>query len=235
MPRPKRQQALAFRTHGGRRPGAGRKPAGLTPGVSHRRRPIHDRRHPVHVTIRCVSGLPSLRAGAVCLAIRHGLAAGSRADFRIVHYTVQTNHVHLLIEADGTRTLGRGMQGLAIRLAKTINRQLGRSGRVWSDRYHCRALQTPREVRNGLIYVLLNGRKHRVSGRGIDPCSSGSWFRGWRQRIEVPSGPAPVAWPTTWLLSVSWRRGGPIDFDAAPARYMRRRCSARRRLEIRRY
>jgi hypothetical protein len=167
--------------------------------------------------MRCASGLPSLRTGAVCPAVRRGLAAGSRVDFRIVHFTVQMNHVHLLIEADGTLALGRGMQGLGIRLAKAINRQLGRAGRVSSDRYHCRALRTPREVRNGLIYVLLNGRKHRVSGRGIDPCSSGSWFGGWRRPIETPHGPAPVARARTWLLSVGWRRSGPIGFDDGPA------------------
>jgi len=144
-----------------------------------------------------------------------------RADFRIAQFTVQANHVHLVVEADGRRAVARGMQGLAIRLAKTINRELGRVGRVWSDRYHCRALRTPREVRNGLIYVLLNGRKHGVSGRGIDRCSSGYWFAGWRQSVEAPPGPAPVARPKTWLLTVGWRRGGLIDFDTHPARARR--------------
>ena len=70
------------------------------------------------------------------------------------------------------------MQGLAIRVAKAVNRCLGRSGRVWDDRFHSRALRTPREVRNVLVYVLLNGRKHGVIGHGIDPCSSGAWFDG---------------------------------------------------------
>jgi hypothetical protein len=146
--------------------------------------------------MRCVTGLASFRSPRLYPVLHRALAAASRLDFRIVHFTVQTNHVHLLVESDGTRALGRGMQGLGIRLAKAINRRLGRLGRVWSDRYHCRALRSPREVRNGLIYVLLNGRKHGVSGRGIDRCSSGPWFSGWRRRIEPP-GPAPVARPTT--------------------------------------
>ena len=210
------QRSLEFRTWGGRRSGAGRKPAGATPGLPHRARPIHDRRLPVHVTMRAVRGLPSLRARGVFPAVRRGLAAASRAEFRIVHFNVQSNHVHLLIEAERTRALARGMQGVAIRLAKTINRTLGRSGRIWSDRYYSRALRTPREVRNGIIYVFLNGRKHRVAGPGIDPCSSGAWFRGWRQRIETPASAAPVAQPRTWLLSVGWRRSGPIGLDDGP-------------------
>jgi hypothetical protein len=105
------------------------------------------------------------------------------------------------------------MQRLAIRLAKAINRTLARAGRVWADRYHSRALRTPHEVRNGLVYVLLNGRKHHVSGPGIDPCSSGAWFGGWRHCVEKPEAAAPVAAPRTWLLTVGWRRSGPISLD----------------------
>src|SRR5438876_8417517 len=202
MPRRLRQCPLPFRTWGGRRPGAGRKPAGPTAGVPHGPRAIHPGRHPVHVTLWIVAGLPSLRSATLFPALRGSLAAASAASFRIVHYSVQLNHIHLLVEAEGTRALGRGMQGLGIRLAKAINRRLGRKGRVWNDRYHGRPLRTPREVRHGLVYVLLNGRKHGVSGRGIDACSSGAWFEGWREVVEMPPGPVPVARALTWLLRV---------------------------------
>ena len=172
----------------------------------------------MHVTIRVVPGLPSLRTRGIFPALRRALAAASRTHFRIAHFSVQANHVHLLVEAEGTTALARGMQGLGTRLARAVNRELGRTGRVWSDRYHGHALRTPREARNGLIYVLFNGRKHHVTERGIDPCSSGAWFRGWRQRLQLPCGPAPVAEPRTWLLRVGWRRSGPIGLDDAPAR-----------------
>jgi hypothetical protein len=113
MARSLRQHELPFRAWGGRRVGAGRKPSGQTPGLPHRARPIHDRRHPIHVTMRAVCGPPSLRTRNVFPAVRRGLAAASRAEFRIVHFNVQSNHVHMLVEAEGTRALGRGMQGLA--------------------------------------------------------------------------------------------------------------------------
>jgi REP element-mobilizing transposase RayT len=225
-----RQCALPFRTWGGRRAGAGRKPAGSRAGVPHCPRPVHSSREPVHVTLRAVRGLPSLRSEQIFPTIRRGLSAAAAAAFRVVHFSVQENHVHLLVEADGTHALGRGMQGLAIRLAKAINRRLGRTGRVWSDRYHARALRTPREVRHGLVYVLLNGRKHGVSGPGIDPCSSGRWFDGWRDRIQAPWERPPITSPRTWLLRVGWRRSGLIGIDQAPAAPgRRRRRSARRR------
>ena len=99
MSRASRQHVFAFRRRGGARLGAGRKPAGRTPGVPHRARPVHDRRRPVHVTVRAVRGLPSLRAHRIFRAIRGGLACSSSAHFHIVHFTVQTNHLHLLVEA----------------------------------------------------------------------------------------------------------------------------------------
>jgi REP element-mobilizing transposase RayT len=217
-----RQGSFTFRSWGGCRPGAGRKPAGPRPGVPHRARPVHHHGHPVHVTLRAVRGLPSLRTARFFPALRQGLAASSAAPFRVVHFSVQGNHVHLLVEAEGMRALARGMQGLGIRLAKTINRRLGRTGRVWAERYHGRPLRTPREVRHGLVYVLLNARKHGVHGGGIDPFSSGAWFEGWRETVEAPPGPAPVARPRTWLLHVGWRRSGPIGLDEAPVRPGRR-------------
>jgi hypothetical protein len=123
---------------------------------------------------------------------------------------VQRDHVHLIVEADDRDALRRGVQGLAIRAARGVNRALGHRGRVWSDRYHARALETPREVRNAIAYVLLNRQKHAPEARGIDRCSSGPWFEGWRNRREPPLEDSPVATPRTWLASVGWRRCGLI-------------------------
>lgn len=213
-----RQAVFRFGGRGGRRSGAGRKPTRAKAGVPHCRRPVHHYRHPVHVTLRAVQDLPSLRSARIFPIVRRAISASCAVRFRVAHFSVQGNHVHLLVEAAGAHALARGMQGLEIRLAKAINRGLGRRGRVWSDRYHGRALRTPREVRCALVYVLLNGRKHRVSGSGIDPCSSGAWFREWEERTAAPPGPAPVAEPRTWLLRLGWRRNGPVSLDDRPAR-----------------
>ena len=150
------QLELHARTWGGKRPGAGRKPSGLQVGVPHRTRPPHHARHPLHVTLRVQRGLPSLRTDAVFAAVRRGLAQASRGGLRVLQFSVQSDHVHLLVEALDVCVLSRGLQGLAIRIAKGLNRVLRRRGRVWGDRYHARALRTPREVRNALVYVLQN-------------------------------------------------------------------------------
>src|SRR5881398_1377484 len=142
------------RTWGGRRTGAGRKlTPGRRPGVPHRARPAHIAAHPVHVTLRSGRAVRCLRAGRVFPAVLGALGAASHEGFRILHFSVQDDHLHLIVEADDTRALGRGLRGLAIRVARALNRALGRRGRVWDERYHARALITPRAVRYALVYV----------------------------------------------------------------------------------
>jgi REP element-mobilizing transposase RayT len=124
--------------------------------MPHRRRAPHDPRCPVHVTLRATSGLPSLRSSETFLSLQRAFGAASRYSFRVLQFSVQSNHLHLLVEADTPTRLARGVQGLAVRAAKAINRALRRHGGVWAERYHAHALKTPREVRNALVYVLNN-------------------------------------------------------------------------------
>jgi putative transposase len=156
-------------------------------------------------------------------AVQRALAEGSRGDFRVLQSSVQRDHVHLIVEAVDVRTLSRGLQGLAIRIAKRVNRVLGRHGRVWGDRFHARALRTPREVRNALVYVLQNWRKHVPGARGVDERSSGKWFEGWRTPIRRIVGHRPIVSPRTWLAAVGWRRLGLIHPDEGPVSQRRRR------------
>ncbi len=214
-----RQLALPIpRTRGGRRPGAGRKPAGPKAGVPHVVRPYHDPRHPAHVTLRAVGGLASLRLPHVFRVLREAIGRAQRGHvFGICHFSVQSNHVHLLVEAKSREALSRGVQGLAVRLARAVNRMLGRRGKVWSDRYHRHELATPREVRHALVYVLNNVKKHRPRFAGLDPCASAAWFTGWRDvSRSAPSGESPVVPPCTWLLDRGWRRAGPVRSDEVP-------------------
>jgi putative transposase len=141
--------------------------------------------------MRAAHGLPSLRTAIPFNALRDALAASSGASFRVLHFSVQADHLHLVLEADEPTGLSRGVQGLAIRAARAVNRALRRHGRVWADRFHARALATPREVRNALVYVLNNLKNHVPGTRGIDPRSSGAWFTGWKQ--AMPVSPIPLA------------------------------------------
>src|SRR5262245_15691904 len=145
---------------GGLRHGAGRKP-GASPRDPHRRRAALAARFPCHVTLRVRRGLPSLRSRRLVSELRCRLrGACERRRFPLVHYSVQTDHLHLIVEASSSQDLGRGMKSVAARVARAVNRVFARRGPVLADRYHRRVLHTPREVRNALAYVLLNARKH---------------------------------------------------------------------------
>jgi REP element-mobilizing transposase RayT len=138
-------------------------------------------------------------------------------SFRVVHFSVQRDHVHLIIEAAGRDALIRGVQGLAIRLARAVNRTLELPGQVWGDRYHCRELKTPREVRHAIVYVLMNAKKHgRTLASGIDPYSSAPWFDGIRGNLAVDV-PSPVMSCRTWLGAFGWRRRGLIQPHEEPS------------------
>jgi len=178
-------------------------------------RPNHQARHPAHVTLRA-AGVPSLREQVIFGAVRDALAHASRPAFRVIHYSVQSNHVHLIVEASDRESLSRGVQGLSVRVARAVNQALARRGPVWSERYHSRALRTPRETRFALRYVLFNFRKHGHAASGVDPCSSGSSFDGFRERLPPAQGPPVVVHARTWLARRGWRRLGLLSVCDAP-------------------
>ena len=201
---------------GGRRKGAGRPPAPGRPRMGHDRRADHDARHPVLVTLRAAAAVPSLRALALFAAVRDSIARTSTPAFRVLHFSVQQDHVHAIVEAESREELARGIQGLAIRIALAIKRVV-RVRKVWGDRYHARALATPREVRHAIAYVLLNFRKHLRAPAGVDPRSSGPWFDGWAHPTRPAAGPSPTSAPGTWLAAKGWRRAGLIDPRETPS------------------
>lgn len=199
-----RQLGLEFRTWGGKRAGAGRKPRGARAGVAHRARGEWTRPVPLHVTLRMAPHVYNLRSRrsfrVIAAALRLG---GDRFNVRVIEFSVQGNHIHLVVEAPNRRALARAIQGFSIRVAKGLNRMMGRTGRVFDDRYHARVLRTPTEVRHAIQYVLSNARKHAAE-RGetyapgyVDPYSSAG----------APDLALPVA--QTWLLRVGWKRAGP--------------------------
>ncbi|MCB9888857.1 MAG: transposase [Planctomycetes bacterium] len=205
---------------GGRRKGAGRKPKGDKAGFRIAVARLASR-FPVHVTTRLVRGLPSLRSQGVYTVLRAAFAKGCEHNgFRLVHYSVQGNHLHMLVEATDRSCLSRGMQGLLVRIARALNRLWRRAGKVFADRYHDHILRTPREVRHALAYVLNNARRHGVRlAQEIDWFTSGCWFDGWREKLTstIPAEFArPVACARNWLLNVGWRRHGLIRHHEVP-------------------
>jgi len=222
---------MSLPTRGGRRKGAGRPPRGPRSSERHKARPVHDRRHPVHVTLRVVADVASLRRRDMYLQLREAtIVTARREDFRIVHLSIQRNHLHLLVEADHKEALSRGMQGFSISAARRVNAAITartgvrRSGKVVADRFHARPLTSPRAVRHALAYVLNNYRRHGEDRAGVartwkaDPFSSGPLFFGWKELEGSPVlwplrptyQPLIVLRPQTWLLAKGWQHHHPL-------------------------
>lgn len=186
--------------------------------------------HPVHVTARAVGAAPSMRSERVYSALRDVFAGASEKGFGLLHFSVQGNHLHLIVEADGDVALARGLQRLLSRAAMAVNTVARRAGRLWRDRHHRRPLTCPRQVRNAYAYVLFNDRKHRLeqgdaaptAAQGFDRFSSWPWFDGWTPEARpspsaiARAGPRPVDVPHTWLARTGWRTCGLLRADETP-------------------
>lgn len=194
-------QVDTCRNWGGRRPGAGRKPKGPRRMVPHVMRPEVSLRYPVHVTVRVKKGVWNLRSRRSMRVIERALyVARDRFGLRITHVSIQGNHIHMIVEAMDKAALSRAMQGLLVRLAKGLNRMMGRSGKVLEDRFHAHVLLTRRAVWNAVRYVLENRRIHlerlgEFVRNHFDRFAAGPGF-------EIPATAARpiVAPPSGWLL-----------------------------------
>jgi REP element-mobilizing transposase RayT len=225
MRRASRQLDLALPSppkRGGKRKGAGRKPRPGAMRSPHVTRPEVTRHTPVHVSLKIEKAVGRIRNARGYAAIRRAIAVCmAREDFAIVHASVQGNHLHLLVEADNKRALANGVRAFMISATRGINRWRRRKGRVFAARYHSTSIDTPRQARNCLAYVLNNWRRHREDAAGaaqqranVDPYSSAILFDGWKEfegRFVIPDGydPLPVRGPRSWLLRVGWRKHYP--------------------------
>jgi hypothetical protein len=114
--------------HGGPRKGAGAKRKGRGQERYRPRAEFH-RLTPAYVTLRVVEGLAGLRNPSLVREVRKTFAKGcERGDFRLVEYSIQHNHLHLIVEAESHTALSRGMISISARFARAVNRVLLRAG-----------------------------------------------------------------------------------------------------------
>lgn len=215
------QLGFGFRTPPRRRrPRRGRRPTG-TAGVRHQPRQVHGRQ-PLLITLRVHRHVWQLRSRRCFVRIERAFGRMiGRFDARVAHFSVQRDHIHLLVEAPDRARLARAMQSFTISTAKQLNKLMNRRGAVFADRFHSRALRTPTEVRAALVYVLNNFHKHHRYGQlgpqFVDPFSSAAAFDGWSEPVPSPPSPPPVSRACSWLLEGGWRRaGGLVRRDEKP-------------------
>ena len=206
------------RPHGGARPGAGRPKKEGKRRVPHTTRPKVNEEHAASITLRLrvaefggnLRDLPTLMVVLACIE-----AANDRFGMRICHYSVQTNHIHQLVEAEDSACLTRGMRGLNTRLARQLNKHFGRKGPIFEDRFHGKQIETNDHVGASIQYVGTNDANHDcvMTFLPFDPCSSAAAFKYWVEgdltRYEIDERFAfalnpPVVPPRHWLLREGW-------------------------------
>jgi REP element-mobilizing transposase RayT len=199
------QQELPLPLWGGKRKGAGRKRKASRPQVPHRPREKF-RNAALHVTLRVREQVWNLRSNRCFTALRQAFEKGcQRFGFRIIHFSVQGNHIHMIVEAPDPQLLARAMKGIEVRMARALNKVMDRRGPVFAGRYHAHLLRTPREAAHAIRYVLENWRFHAEREgwsipHGIDPYCS----QAWRDR-----GIPLVAEPRWWMLRIGAARAAP--------------------------
>jgi REP element-mobilizing transposase RayT len=78
--------------------------------------------------------VPPLRRRSLVKIIRDSIAASQRDDFSIVHFAIESNHLHFIIETASGVARARGITGLKVRISKRVNKIVGRTGELFADR-----------------------------------------------------------------------------------------------------
>jgi hypothetical protein len=206
---------------GGKRRGAGR--PNRSGQVGHGERPAVSKRVPMHLTWKLKADLVNLRCGEIESVFKTCSEAVKKFGLRIVHYSIQRDHLHMFAEADGAEALALGMRSFGCRFGKAIRKIAGGRGPVFAGRYHLQLLETPTQVRNTLAYVLQNQAKHTKLIKHLDRYSSAPYFGQWKILFKGKMGPVLgsasrppplpqfLSPPKTWLAREGWQRARDVN------------------------
>ncbi|MGZ3724098.1 MAG: transposase [Bdellovibrionales bacterium] len=202
---------------GGKRSGAGR--PNRTGQVSHGKRDPVDLRKPLHITLKLKNRVANLRNNRTLKDFRLAIAKAKDFGLFVVHFSLQSNHLHMIVEVKDNDSLTAGMKSLCGRLGKAIRKITGGSGSVFKGRFHLEVIKSPTQMKRALEYVLLNASKHFKLIEHIDDFSSGYAFREWRaligerfgdliedQLMKLPFKLTELSPAQSWLCRVGWMR-----------------------------
>lgn len=195
---------------GGQRKGAGRK--NRSRQVNHMKRDRVESKTPLQITLKLRPGLPNLRTQKMLEAFQCALVLAKAKGLRVIHYSLESNHAHLVVECLDNNSLSLAMKSFGSSFGKSVRKVAGGKGSVFAGRYHLRVLRNPTQTRNSFAYVLLNRFRHERAHVDDNPFSSGGYFDGWRKligrgpvtgKIELPEY---LCVPQSWLARKGWQK-----------------------------
>lgn len=170
---------------------AGR-PAIHDKGIRHIAREIIKKSTSLHLTIKVRENKADIKNKQVLKILHYAIRRSRIKGLRIIHYTLEYNHIHLLVEAADKQTVHQGMQSFGITFAKKINAIKRLKGTVYKHRYHLRKINSPRELKNVLYYIFNNGIHHKRTSTVLDPYNTLPAFKSlkflyghWSNKIEA--------------------------------------------------
>lgn len=152
--------------------GAGR-PALHDIGIRHLKRAQINRPMPLHLTIKLKKAYMQNGQNVQNKHIlKHAIKRARIMGLKIVHYSLEHDHVHLYTECESNVILTKAMKAFGVSLAKNINKYFSSKGQVYKTRFHLRILKSASEVKNVINYILKNGIKHKRANSIFDPYNS---------------------------------------------------------------
>jgi REP element-mobilizing transposase RayT len=164
-------------------------------GIRHRKREEISRPRPLHLTIKL--NRADIQNKTVLKILRNAIQRARLRGLKIIHYSLEHDHVHLFAEGESNLILSKGMQGLGVSLSKRINNALKIKGQRYKTRYHLRVLKSATEVKNVINYILKNGIKHKRCKTVINAFNSAIVLHEWRivgikmKRAEIENALRP--------------------------------------------
>jgi putative transposase len=207
------QTAFKFMSHGGFRKGAGRRRLRMHDPV-HTARPRLNSRIPFHVTLRFNEAIPNLRVEKFVLKFIAAIEKARAKGLDVNHFTIESTHIHFMGETENNDLLTKGILSLQSCIVWALRKIFGHYGDVFQGRYHLHELETPREVRNALLYVIFNHAKHCKVERFADAFSSAHAFEELHRFVRKPGRPPrwqnqlerALAPAKSWLQTRGWKR-----------------------------
>ena len=140
-----------------------------------------------HVTHRCHNRSFLLKFARDREAYRTKLREGlNEYALSLFDYTVTSNHVHLLLEAERKSEVSAFMQKVAGEFARNYNRRKDRSNAFWGDNFHATLVEDGRYLFECLLYVELNMVRCGVARHPRDwPWGGYHEIMGSRQRYRL--------------------------------------------------
>lgn len=141
-------------------------------GIRHTKRLVFNLPSAFHITIKVRDNKADIKNKRILQSLHHAIKRARLQGVRVLHFTLEYNHVHLVIESSNHKELHKGMQAFGISLAKKINKLKNLKGTVYKNRYHQKLLKSRSEFKNAVQYVFGNGVKHKRASSKLDPFNS---------------------------------------------------------------